>query len=194
MNGPRLTALYGIAGATLLLMMGWSRLIAWADLNPNMAAWVQAIGSLGAILATAIFFIAQGSREKRAGIQRAADEKADQAKVALAVLHLVLRTLNAFERYYRPVYGHTWASHYEPLDDACDLLRETAMIPMFAEARAELLHVREAMLVISRISRQTVGHVAGGNRSDLFLKIARGRIVESKAAIAAATPFYPDMR
>ena len=36
-----------IAGATLL---HWNELVAWADLHPNMAAWVQAFGSIGAIL------------------------------------------------------------------------------------------------------------------------------------------------
>jgi hypothetical protein len=38
------------AGAAILY---WTELVAWADKNPNMAAWVQAFGSIGAILIAA---------------------------------------------------------------------------------------------------------------------------------------------
>jgi hypothetical protein len=152
------------------------------------ASWVQAWGSIGAIVAATLLFWARGRRDKFIQDRAAAAEKVSQAKFALTVLHMALKTLNDFERFWKSASGQNWPTHMEELDDACDLLRDAALSPMFSEARAQLLTVRAGVLVMGQFSRRTVGHIAGGSRADLFLKIARGRIVEARAAIAAEAP------
>jgi len=51
LNAFSMIGLWLTISGCLLLVTGWNHLIAWADLNPNMASWVQAFGSIGAIAA-----------------------------------------------------------------------------------------------------------------------------------------------
>lgn len=51
MNAISMLGLWVTISGCLLLVAEWNHLIAWADLNPNMASWVQAFGSIGAIAA-----------------------------------------------------------------------------------------------------------------------------------------------
>lgn len=71
MTGLRVIGAWSATAAALLLILGWGPLVAWADLHPNMAAWVQAIGSIAAILVAIWVSHWQDGRARRLRIETA---------------------------------------------------------------------------------------------------------------------------
>jgi hypothetical protein len=99
MTGLRMTAWWAAVAGALLLVLGWGPLVKWADLNPNMAAWVQAIGSIGAILVAVWISYLQSAQQTRATRQAATERQESLRKIVLAVVRnmaeAAARTVNA---------------------------------------------------------------------------------------------------
>lgn len=86
MNGPKTIFVWLLIGCLGSLILGWRDLISWADKNPNMAAWVQAIGSVLAILAAAVIAYYQGWQQLKTTREQA---HARQRNLEKTLIHLV---------------------------------------------------------------------------------------------------------
>ncbi len=53
MNGLLMPALWAGGAAVIVLIAGWQHVVNWTNANSGLASWVQALGSVLAILATA---------------------------------------------------------------------------------------------------------------------------------------------
>jgi hypothetical protein len=95
MTGMRLIAVWASIAAALLLVMGWMPLVRWADANPNMAAWVQAVGSVGAILGAVWIGYRQNAHHTQTVIKVADDRQESIGKIArLTITHMAETTAN----------------------------------------------------------------------------------------------------
>jgi hypothetical protein len=87
---------WSVVSASIGIFMGWQPLVRWADANPNMAGWTQAIGSVAAILATgAGVYWAQLLQERR----HAEEEKSRKTAICNTALELVQGAADTLYQY-----------------------------------------------------------------------------------------------
>jgi hypothetical protein len=92
MTGLRMTAWWAAVAGALLLAMGWVPLVAWADKNPNMAAWVQAIGSIAAILVAVWVTYRQNAHQAELARRAAADRQKALRKIGVLMIRHLAET------------------------------------------------------------------------------------------------------
>lgn len=85
--------LWTVISGCLALVMGLGRLILWADANPNMASWVQAIGSIGAIVAAGWGIYWGQGRQERRHIEAEKTRKSALLHTAFQLVHGSAETL-----------------------------------------------------------------------------------------------------
>ncbi|MGJ3704596.1 hypothetical protein [Variovorax sp. AFSI2.2] len=70
MSGLRMLSLWTLAGCVIAVIAGWAPLSDWLKTHAELAAWVQAVGSVAAIIATGIYVQWQHQLEvERKGIE-----------------------------------------------------------------------------------------------------------------------------
>ncbi len=160
--------------------------------SSECASWVQAWGSIIAIVATAVLFFAQGRRERRTREDARKDALLSQAKFALQVLHSANREVISYEARFK--HGLTLGKFVydtDDLEEVIALLREAYLGRMFAEARTALIGVRQSLLFLERIVKKDVpGHTIlnYAHKGEVAIRIARLRIDNARAEIRQLAP------
>lgn len=160
--------------------------------SSECASWVQAWGSVIAIVATAALFFAQGWRERRTRNTDREEALLAQAKFALQVLHSASREVITYQARFK--HGLTigkFVYDTDDLEEVIALLREAYLGQMFPEARTALIGVRQSLLLLKRIVEKDVpGHTIlnYAHKGEVALRIARLRIENARAEIRQLAP------
>lgn len=184
------TEVVGMAAVLLLfacifltIVPGWHAIASWLD-SPQAPAWVQGVGSIAAIAATAGLFFAQGRRE--AAIRRAeeAARLRDQSEFALIVLGETLNALFAFERRWTMWrLTEPWLHDGLILEEVADFLKQAALLPTFPEARSVLIDVRGKLLLVIEFSTRSGGYSRGKAEMQDYINKARDRIMDGAESL-----------
>ncbi|WP_445287665.1 hypothetical protein [Variovorax atrisoli] len=137
MNGLGMLALWSGAAAVIALIVGWTPASAWLNTNASLAGWVQAIGSIAAILATA-WAVDRAHRLQKKEADR--KEFLDYTRMLEAVFQLVGGTHRIASKI---------ADYIAPLPDGL------ASAQNLRKMRAEVMAIRDALdrVDVTRLDR-----------------------------------------
>lgn len=100
MNGLRMLSLWTLAGCVIAVIAGWAPLSDWLDKHDKLAAWVQAVGSIAAIVATGIYVqwqhrleVARKETEDRLARRRSLDVVVELARATKTSVRWVQQQL-----------------------------------------------------------------------------------------------------
>jgi len=97
MRGWMLLLLWSAVAACIALIAGWPSVVAWANSNPNLASWVQAVGSIVAIGSTAVLVFWQHELERK----RAREADLDTRRRKLSVIVELVRATSFHAKWLR---------------------------------------------------------------------------------------------
>lgn len=129
MSPFHLLALWSGVALAISTIASWTSLVAWADKNPNMASWVQAVGAIVAI--GGAFLISD--RQHRAAVQAQRESTArgaiDRLSIVKTLLARGIAMVNLLQREYEEgrLYEVT-AAELENLVDCKDALNKLPVL------------------------------------------------------------------
>jgi hypothetical protein len=94
-----LTLWSGVALA-ITTAIRWTSLVAWADKNPNMASWVQAVGAIVAIAGAFLISDRQHRAAVRAQQESAAQNAVERLSIVKTLLARTIAMVNLLQREY----------------------------------------------------------------------------------------------
>lgn len=86
MNGLAMLGIWTAAGVVIGTIAGWAPLQTWLETHDKLAAWVQAVGSIAAILGAAWIAYWQASASKRDFIARRIEHEREKARSIKSLL------------------------------------------------------------------------------------------------------------
>jgi uncharacterized membrane protein len=161
--------------AWLAIFPGFPAIAAWLS-TANAPAWVQAVGSVAAIMFAVVVFVAQGRRDERRRFEEYQLARSEQEGYAKTVVTLARRAVVDFEKVWLSwPRTQTWTYEAVQLIDAIDLLKEAATAPMYPDMRRALIDVRSALVVL----KSTPEFPKDAARVEARVQFAKHRIQEA---------------
>ncbi|WP_426391932.1 hypothetical protein [Variovorax sp. R-27] len=175
-----LTLWSGVALA-ITIATSWTSLVVWADKNPNMASWVQAVGAIVAIVGA--FLISD--RQHRAAVQAqresAAHSAVDRLSIVKTLLARAIAMVNLLQREYEE--GRLYEVSAAELENLVDCKDALDKLPVFEIPSARVV------LYLSSVPRGLSELHSAWTAASAFMRIHAPELkVQSHEKLTAKLP------
>lgn len=147
------------------------------------ASWVQAWGSIGAILITAGLYWAQGKRDELRRLRDSEDEMWGTAMLGLGALGAAQGAVQRLEFTLTEPKSGNYHHYASDLEEACASLRDVLATPVFPEAR---VHLGAVLAILQRLARD--------EKAGTALPHLKRMLTSAKSAIDGAVAYLRPLR